>query len=580
MQAIFALSKFFNNLIDVPSGDPDDSRRRKILNIILVGMVVVAGATALLTLILKAVHFPDTQDISPIMLSAGLAIASCLLVYLLNRFWSGVIASTVFLVFLMYLLTLTDTPHELSNGRSIYLLVIPIIISSILLGSRASIVFWGLVSVQLVYLAQIAGDVINVPAIMSFLFIAIISWLSSRSLEQALKDLRSTNAELDQRVVERTHELSEALSRETIEAERREAILNSIADGVIVFDSNGAAILANPSITALINKPQEKIIGSGFNDLLDSDEVKVEDRGKAAMLLEKSAQDLSNFRVGWGKRTISINAAKVLDDQHRSIGTVAVLRDFTHEAELEKMKNTFMAIVSHELRTPLNAILGYAEMLKESIYGQLSEKQQSVSMRIMTNTQRMLNIVSDLLDQTQIEAGKLKIQAIPCRPTELLDNLYCVMEKIASDKGIAISTELDQSMPSVIMGDPQRLQQIMINLANNAVKFTDKGSVRVKVYPLDDGKNWQIQVIDTGKGIPEDAVGYIFESFRQVENVNTRQQGGFGLGLSIVKQLVELMEGRITVESEIEKGSTFTVTLPLILGEVTIPPSQQSRSKA
>lgn len=219
-------------------------------------------------------------------------------------------------------------------------------------------------TIIVICLALISGTELNPTIIAGFYLLALISWLSSRSLEQALKDLRSINAELDQRVVERTRQLSDALSRETIEAERREAILNSIADGVIVFDSNGAAILANPSTTTLINKPQEKIIGSGFSDLLDSDEVKVEDRGKAAALLEKSAQDLSNFRVDWGKRTVSINAAKVLDDQHHSIGTVAVLRDFTHEAELERMKNTFLAIVSHELRTPLNAILGYAEMLK------------------------------------------------------------------------------------------------------------------------------------------------------------------------------------------------------------------------
>ncbi len=368
----------------------------------------------------------------------------------------------------------------------------------------------------------------------------------------------------------RTRELTEALSRETIEAGRREAILNSIADGVIVFDSSGAAILANPSITALINQPREKIIGSGFNDLLDSDEVKAEDRDNAATLLEKSTQDLSNFRMEWGKRTVSINAARVLDHQHHSIGTVAVLRDITHDAELERMKDTFLAIVSHELRTPLNAILAYAEMLKESIYGQINEKQKNVSTRIMTNTRRLLDIVSDLLDHTQIEAGKLKIRVVPCRPAELLDNLYGIIEKSASDKGLALSTELDQSMPPAIMGDPHRLQQIMINLANNAVKFTDQGSVRVKVHPCDDGNNWQIQVIDTGKGIPGDAMESIFEAFRQLENVSTREQGGFGLGLSIVKQLVELMEGKITVESEVEKGSTFTVTLPLVVGEVTM----------
>ncbi len=147
------------------------------------------------------------------------------------------------------------------------------------------------------------------------------------------------------------------------------------------------------------------------------------------------------------------------------------------------------------------------------------------------------------------------------------------MEKLSSDKGIALSTELDQSMPPIIIGDPHRLQQIMVNLTNNAVKFTDKGSVHVKVYSCGDGKSWQIQVSDTGKGIPEDAMGYIFESFRQVESGSTRQQGGFGLGVSIVKQLVELMRGRITVESEIEKGSTFIVTLPLITGKITTPQS-------
>ena len=119
-------------------------------------------------------------------------------------------------------------------------------------------------------------------------------------------------------------------------------------------------------------------------------------------------------------------------------------------------------------------------------------------------------------------------------------------------------------MPPTIIGDPQRLQQILVNLTNNAVKFTDRGSIHVKIRPHQDGKNWQIQTLDTGSGIPEDAREYIFETFRQVEGASTREHGGVGLGLAIVKQLVELMNGKVTVESEIAKGSTFTVTLPLI----------------
>lgn len=570
MRAFNDLLRFFNRLTDVPSTDPDDSRRRKILNIVLIGMVVAAGVTALWMIILGALHLASTSDISSILIPSAVAITSCLLVYALNRYWSGIIASTIFLIFLMYILTLTDTPHELSSGRSIYLLAIPIIISSVLLGSRASLIFWGLISIQLIYLAQIAGDVINIPAIMSFFFLGIISWLSSRSLEQALRELRITNAELDHRVAERTSELSAALFRETVEAGRREAILNSIADGVVVFDRNGLAILANPSIASLINKSQKEIIGSELNSLLDSKELKAGDRGNLAAVLEKSAKDLSNFRVTWGKKTLSVNAAEVRDDANRAMGTVAVFRDFTREAELEQMKNAFIAIVSHELRTPLNSILGYAEMLKEGVYGYMNEKQNGVSIRIMTNTQRLLGIVNDLLDQAQIEAGRLKIEAAPYKPAELLDNLHGVMDKIASDKGVGLITDLDPSMPSIVIGDAQRIQQIMVNLTNNAVKFSEKGSVHIKVSPYEKNK-WRIQTIDTGKGIPDDALDYIFESFRQVEGASTRQHGGVGLGLSIVKQLVELMNGEITVETEVGKGSIFTVTLPLTLPEGTTP---------
>jgi signal transduction histidine kinase len=144
------------------------------------------------------------------------------------------------------------------------------------------------------------------------------------------------------------------------------------------------------------------------------------------------------------------------------------------------------------------------------------------------------------------------------------------MDRVASEKGIDFITELDPAVPTVITGDPQRLQQIMVNLSNNAIKFTESGSVRIVLSRLDE-KNWQIQTIDTGNGIPQEALAYIFESFRQVDDGSTRQHGGVGLGLSIVKQLVDLMKGKITVESEVEKGSVFTVTLPLIIHESTQP---------
>lgn len=561
------LQKFFT---PPDASDLDETRRRKLLNILLVSMFILTVVGLIFAVLDMISSGKPSQDLMLFFISGPILLLLIAGIFILNRKYSGKVAGTIFLLVLLLLFYFTDSPAELAGGRSFFVFIIPVTIASLLISPAMSFIFAFLGSLEVFFITISIGTSPNYAGFIGLFLVAIISWLSARGLEQALHDLRVVNAELDQRVVERTKELSAALTRETVEAGRREAILNSIADGVIVFDRNGTAILSNPSITNLIQKSQSEIVGLGLNELLDSEHVKPKDRGSLVALLEKSAKNISNLRVQWGRKTLSVNAAEVRDDTQQVIGTVAVFRDFTHEAELEQMKNTFIAIVSHELRTPLNAILGYAEMLKEAVYGEVNEKQKGVSSRIMTNTERLLEIVSDLLDQAQIEAGKLKIQMVTCKPAVLLDNLRGVMEKFAADKNLGLITELDPSMPPVIMGDPKRLQQIIVNLTNNAVKFTDSGSVRVKIAPLDQ-TNWQIQITDTGNGIPKDALDYIFESFRQVDEESTRKHGGVGLGLSIVQQLVELMNGKIMVESEPDKGSTFTVTLPLIVQDNTKP---------
>ncbi len=228
------------------------------------------------------------------------------------------------------------------------------------------------------------------------------------------------------------------------------------------------------------------------------------------------------------------------------------------------MKENFIAIVSHELRTPLNAILGLTEMLKEGIYGALNDKQVSIAARVMVNATRLLSMVGDLLDEAQINAGKLSIKPQSLKTISLLETLHSTMDKIAADKGLFLSSELDPNMPESIKGDPHRLQQVLINLVNNSIKFTEKGGVHVHIIRAEMDR-WKMEVTDTGIGIPENEVPHIFETFRQANNMamTTRQHGGFGLGLSIVKQLVELMNGRIDVKSEIDRGSTFSIQLPL-----------------
>ena len=273
------------------------------------------------------------------------------------------------------------------------------------------------------------------------------------------------------------------------------------------------------------------------------------------------------FRIGWGEKTISVSAAQVYDnrkDRNSNIGTVIVFRDFTREAEVEKLKSTFVAIVSHELRTPLNAILGYAEMFKEAVYGPMNDKQVNMAERIMKNTQRLLGLINDLLDQAQMEAGKLTIHIAPLKPAELLEALHGLLDKTASDKRLRLTSEIDDDLPEILNGDAQRLQQILVNLVNNSIKFTDQGEVRVYLRRTADAK-WGIEVEDTGRGIPEADLPFIFDTFRQVEGATTRVHGGFGLGLSIVKQLVNLMSGDVKVESKVDSGTKFTITLPLVV---------------
>src|SRR5512133_2234130 len=227
------------------------------------------------------------------------------------------------------------------------------------------------------------------------------------------------------------------------------------------------------------------------------------------------------------------------------------------------MKNSFVAMVSHELRPPLNAILGYSEMLRDAYYGAMNEKQTNAADRILNNSRRLLDIVSDLLDKAQIEAGHLKLK-VSTFPTKILtENLHSVMDKITSDRGLTLTSCIAPDMPEEMEGDPERIQQVMVNLINNAAKFTEKGGITVNLYKVAD-EYWACDVVDTGPGISPEDQRYIFEPFRQVDKTVTRSHGGSGLGLSIVKRLVDLMGGHISLNSSLGQGSTFTVFLPLV----------------
>ncbi|MEW6084415.1 MAG: ATP-binding protein [Chloroflexota bacterium] len=554
------MNKRLQRFLTISTTDPDDARKRKILNILLVG----TGGISLLALA-TFVYWATTSQLNEMELTllVGGSIASLVMVltiYLVNYFWSGRVAALLYLLLLNFIFAFSDTPDQVANGRALIGFTIPIFLASILLTPAASFVFAVLSSLIIAAIAFSINIFPNTPAILGYLFIAFISWSSAGGLEHALSELRTINTNLDRVVTERTQALAEALSRERVQAGRNQAILNSIADGVIVFDNRWNATLANPAIKSMLDIPLELIINKNFRELIEHPRVAPRSRALLNAMLEHGTQPIG-FRIEWSDKTLSVSAAQIYDNQRQNTGTVIVFRDFTHEAEVERLKSTFVGVVSHELRTPLNAILGYAEMFKESVYGPVNEKQINMAERIMKNTQRLLGLINDLLDQAQMEAGKLTIHNQVVRVADLLESLHGLMDKSAADKNLELTSEIDDTLPEALMGDPARLQQILVNLVNNAIKFTDRGTVHVRLF-RQTGK-WGIEVADTGQGIPEAELPYIFETFRQVDADATRSHGGFGLGLAIVKQLVHLMNGEIGVTSRHGEGSVFTVVLPL-----------------
>ena len=399
--------------------------------------------------------------------------------------------------------------------------------------------------------------------IVIFFLVALVSWLSARSLEKALADLRVINTELDRRVADRTRDLAEALIRVQLESSKNQAILESIADGVIVFDQAGQATLVNPAVSKLLSLPPNQIIGYKIETLM-AGVVAVGDQEAVLgqVRSQESSARLSGLRFQWGKKTLSASFAPIQIQQAVGRGTVAVFRDFTREAELENMKSMLVSMVSHELRTPLGAIIGYGEILQEQIYGPLTERQINLVERLIANAQRLVSLVNDLLDRARLEAGKLKLQSVSFSPRQLLDDLLSTTTPIAKAKHLEVVTHIAPTVPGALQGDPQRLLQILINLVGNAIKFTDQGAITVKLDRPDEA-HWSLQVSDTGMGIAPDEQEHVFDVFQQADSSITRQHGGAGLGLSIVKQLVTLMGGTIELVSVVGQGSLFTVTLPL-----------------
>jgi signal transduction histidine kinase len=345
----------------------------------------------------------------------------------------------------------------------------------------------------------------------------------------------------NQSVSERTRQLIEFL-------DKNEAVLKEIDEGVVIFDLGGRAAIANPSAARLLEWPVCEIMGCDVSTLVGK-EVEVDGREQVLELRR-------------GDKVLLVNLVPIHDAWGQRICTVGVFHNLAQEAELDRARNDFVSLTSHELRTPLSAVLGYIDMLKEDVYGPLTNQQRGAVERAAINTQQLVSLINNLLDQAQIQAGGLTLNYVPFSPVQLVDSVQ--MTLAARRQGLKLTTSIADDVPAMLYGDFQRLCQVVTNLLDNVVKFADSGTVHVGIYKPD-ARHWAVRVSDIGHGILPEAQRDIFAPFRWTGGPMQREYRDTRFGLSIVRQLVERMKGKVKLESEVGRGTRFTVVLPLAL---------------
>jgi len=356
-----------------------------------------------------------------------------------------------------------------------------------------------------------------------------------------------------------------------------EATIKTAADAIFTVDAGTLEISAiNPSVQRMFNGEEKQIIGKSIYKFLDDTSLNADSHQHTS--LSNAVNDTNYYEITARRADDESFVAEIAVNSIVSQGKdtyVYFVRDVTQRklaeralieareaAELaNRTKSNFLANMSHELRTPLNAMLGFSGTLLMGISGTIDEPAKRTVETIERNSQRLLSLIDNILDISKIEAGQLKVVPRNINIHKLINQWHHDMNVLATEKNLQLNVEVDPNIPETIYADGERLTQIVINLVGNAIKFTESGQVDLKF--VSHNNKIKLSVEDTGIGIPPHALEFIFDEFQQVDNESTREYGGTGLGLSIVRRLTILMGGTVSAESELGKGSTFFVTLPL-----------------
>ncbi len=364
-------------------------------------------------------------------------------------------------------------------------------------------------------------------------------------------------------------------------------LIEATLDPLITIDVDGIIMDVNEAMVKATDKAREKLIGTGFSTYFIEEE-KAHDIYKE-VFAKGFVLNCPMTIIDGVTTDVLINGSVYKNDEGKVQGAVVVARDITLLKRIEKelieaklfaeltteiakeekskaenamqAKQHFLSNMSHEIRTPLNAIIGFTKVISKT---SLSEKQQEYVSAIKTSGDTLIVLINDILDLAKVDAGKMTFELEPFELALSISSMLHLFDTKIQEKNLLLVTEYDEKIPHLLLGDPVRLNQIILNLVSNAVKFTLKGKIIVSVRLLSEDAQTayiELAVKDSGIGIAKNKIATIFENFQQATSGTSRLYGGTGLGLAIVKQLVEMQGGNISVESEIEEGSRFSVKL-------------------
>lgn len=392
-----------------------------------------------------------------------------------------------------------------------------------------------------------AYDFIPKPFTPDQLRIVVRRALDKLSLEREAERLR----------IERERSLKDIAN----EKSKTLTIINHMADGVLVTDQNGYIVLNNPAVTRMLGLEEETPLGKHLSEWVGNADLThmVEEVLK---IEDPKAQGISQ-ELAWGdppERFFVAHSAPVRSEQGEIFGSVTIFNDVTWLKELDQMKSEFVDMVSHELRSPLSSIRQKLSLIVDGFTGEVNEEQKQIVDRVQHRIDGLIGMISNLLDLSRIEAGRLVQQKERIALPEIIDEVIELMAQEAEKKGLKFEVTIEaQLFP--IHADRQSMETVVNNLVSNAVKYNREGG-RVSISVQNRGEFVELEVSDTGVGISEENLPRIFDKFYRIRSDYTRKVIGSGMGLPLVKAIIEAHFGAITVGSKSGEGTTFTVLLP------------------